>query len=528
VYRSIPKQAAARQSEESAMKSERDEVTETANSGADFTRRDLLQRVGLVIAAAAVPAAENASAQGVAAASDAPAAGHGGEVMDALSAYMNGAREHTLPGDVVEATKQHTLDALAAIVSGSQLLPGRAAIKFARSYGGEKISTVVCSNVLCGPIEAALANAMLAHSDETDDSHAPSDSHPGCSIVPAALAVGERFGVDGTHFLRSVALGYDIGTRVTMTLGVTEFQVGGHASSHTVAGSFGSAAAGASAAGLSAQQMRWVIDYTAQQAAGLTVWQRDTEHIEKAFAFAGMAARNGVTSAMVVQSGWTGVGDVLSGQYNFVHAFSPNANPAGLIDKLGERYEIVRTNFKKWTVGSPIQAPLDALANLQKRHPFSAGQVKQVVVKIAPAEGALVNNREMPDICLQYMVAVMLLDKTASFRSAHDKPRMQDPAVLRERAKVQFVPADELTALLPARVAIVEVTLTDGTRLTERVAAVRGTAQNPMTREEVVDKARDLMEPVLGKESCAKLIDRVLSLDSVKDIRELRPLLQLS
>jgi 2-methylcitrate dehydratase PrpD len=511
------------------MNSGRDGRTEESNGGSSFTRRGLLKRVGLVIAVAAAPSAENASAQPVpAAVADAPTASHGSAVMDELSDYMSAARERPLPAEVVEATKQHTLDTLAAIVSGSQLLPGKAAIKFARSYGGEKISTVACSNVLCGPIEAALANAMLAHSDETDDSHAPSDSHPGCSIVPAALAVGERFGVDGTHFVRSVALGYDIGTRVTMTLGVTEFQVGGHASSHTVAGSFGSAAAGGSAAGLNAQEMRWVIDYTAQQAAGLTVWQRDTEHIEKAFAFAGMPARNGVTSAMVVQSGWTGVEDVLSGPYNFVHAFSPNANPAGLIDKLGERYEVVRTNFKKWTVGSPIQAPLDALTNLQKRRPFNADQVKQVIVKIAPAEGGLVNNREMPDICLQYMVAVMLLDKTASFRSAHDKARMQDPAVLRERAKVQFVPDDELTALLPARVAIVEVTLNDGTKLTERVAAVRGTAQNPMTREEVVDKARDLMEPVLGKEPCAKLIDKVLALDSLKDIRELRPLLQLS
>jgi len=199
-----------------------------------------------------------------------------------------------------------------------------------------------------------------------------------------------------------------------------------------------------------------------------------------------------------------------------------------LIDKLGERYEIVRTNFKKWTVGSPIQAPLDALVNLQKRHPFGADQVTQAVVKIAPSEGALVNNREMPDICLQHLLAVMLLDKTVSFQSAHDKVRMQDPVVLRQRAKVQYVPDDELTALLPARVAIVEVTLTDGSRLTERVSAVRGTAENPMSREEVVDKARGLMEPVLGTEQCSKLIDKVLALDSLKDIRELRPLLQLS
>jgi 2-methylcitrate dehydratase PrpD len=103
---------------------------------------------------------------------------------------------------------------------------------------------------------------------------------------------------------------------------------------------------------------------------------------------------------------------------------------------------------------------------------------------------------------------------------------MQDPAVLRERAKVQLVPDEELEKLIPVRVAIVEVTLTDGTRLTERVEHVRGTPENPMTRVEVVAKARELMAPVLGAAACSSLIERVLALDTVKDVRELRPLLQ--
>jgi 2-methylcitrate dehydratase PrpD len=138
----------------------------------------------------------------------------------------------------------------------------------------------------------------------------------------------------------------------------------------------------------------------------------------------------------------------------------------------------------------------------------------------------LVDNREMPDISMQHMVAVMLVDKTASFKSAHDKPRMQDAAIVRQRAKVTLVRDEALEKLLPSRVAIVDVTLTDGTVLTERVDAVRGTAQNPMTREEVVTKARDLMAPVLDARSAASLIDKVLSMETVKDVRELRPLLQ--
>jgi 2-methylcitrate dehydratase PrpD len=103
---------------------------------------------------------------------------------------------------------------------------------------------------------------------------------------------------------------------------------------------------------------------------------------------------------------------------------------------------------------------------------------------------------------------------------------MQDPAVLAERAKVQLVPDESLEKLIPVRVAIVEVSLNDGTQLSERVDAVRGTPDNPMPREEVMAKARDLMAPVLGAAAGSKLIERLLELDKVKDIRQLRPLLQ--
>jgi len=441
--------------------------------------------------------------------------------MEKLSAYMAEARNWALPDNVVQETNHHILDTIAAMVSGSELAPGRMAIEFARAYGGEKIATVVASRILCGPIEAAFANGMLAHSDETDDDFTTGGAHPGCAVVPAALASAEQFGISGTHFLRAVALGYDIGMRAMMTVGA------GMKETHNLVGTMGATAAAGCAASLNAQQMRWLLDYAAQQAgAGIGAWRRDTEHIEKAFVFGAMGARNGVNAALVVHSGWTGVNDILSGPNNFVESYNPKADPAGMIDKLGERYGVVQTTIKKWTTGGPIQAPLDALENLRKRQPFAADQVKQVVVRAATSAAYTVNNRDMPDICLQHLVAVMLIDKTVSFRAAHDKARMEDPAILRERAKVQLVPDEELEKLIPVRVAIVEVTLTDGTRFTERVEHVRGTPENPMTRDEVVAKARELMSPVLGAATCSKLIERVLALDTVKDIRELRPLLQ--
>jgi len=449
-------------------------------------------------------------------------------IMTRLSTYMSEAAARGLPDGVVEKTKHMIVDTLAAMISGSELPPGRFAINFARAYKGDRIATVVGSNILCGPMEAALANGMLAHSDETDDTHPPSMSHPGCSTIPAALAAGERFNIGGRQFLRAVALGYDIGTRVTATLGRLEYMSDTHRSTHAICGTFAAAAAAGCAANLNTRQMRWLLSYTAQQASGTAAWQRDTDHIEKAFDFAGMPARNGVTSALLVQAGGTGVEDIFSGADNFFDAFQPKNDPAMVIDKLGERYEITRTNIKKWTVGSPIQAPLDALESLMKKNRFQADQVKQIIVRVATNEAKVVDNREIPDICMQHMLAVMLIDTTASFKSAHDLARMKDPEILRQRAKVQLVGDQELERLMPRRVGMVEVTLNNGMRFSERVDNVRGTAENPMPREEVIAKARDLITPVLGAATFHKLIDKVFDIENAKSVLELRPLLQKS
>ena len=504
------------------MKSNRHDFT--AADPPDITRRSLLELAGLAITAAAFPS----SAASAPPARQAKSPQAGGSVMNALSTYMSEAAKHPLPDEVTEKAKQHILDTLAAIISGSNILPGQRALQFARAYGGKEISTVVASNILCGPIEAALTNGVLAHADETDDSHSPSQSHPGCAVIPAALAAGEQFGISGTHFLRAVALGYDIGPRVTMTLGGQQFEAASHRSTHSISPLFGAAAAASCAASLNAQQMRWMLGYTAQQSSGLGAWNRDTEHIQKAFHFGGMTARSGVTSALLVQSGWTGVDDLFSGKDNFFQAYNPRADPSGLIDKLGERYEVARTNIKKWPVGSPIQAALDALEILRKQRPFDAYQVQQIVIRLATDEAAIVNNREIPDICVQHMLAVALLDKTVTFASAHDSARLKDSATMRERAKINLLPDEELERLMPLRVAVLEVTLADGTRLNRRVDNVRGTPENPMTRDEIIAKASDLITPVLGAPKCTNLIGKVFDLEGVTNIRELRSLLQLS
>lgn len=447
--------------------------------------------------------------------------------MNTLSTYMSAARSRALPEDVIEQAKYHLLDSLAAMISGSELPPGQAAQRYVREHAGSGGTiTVVGSALTAPPIDAALANGVMTHADETDDSHNESRSHPGCAVVPAALAAGEAYGIDGTVLLRAVTLGYDIGTRVVMAMGGASFSYESSFATHSIAGTFGAAAAASCAAGLDAKQMRWALDYTAQESSGITAWRRDTDHIEKAFVFAGMPARNGVTAALLVKSGWNGVDDILSGPDNFFAAYAPKAQPDRVIEKLGERYEITQTDIKKWTVGSPIQAPLDAIEAIRGKRDFEADQVKKVTVRLAPSVANVVDNRDIPDICLQHMVAVMLLDKTVSFHAAHDKPRMQDDAILKQRAKVNLVRDEELAKLLPARETVVEVELLDGTQLSERISAVRGTPRNPMTRNEVIAKARDLTAPVLGRDTSTRLIETIFEIEKVTEVRGLRRLLQ--
>ena len=120
--------------------------------------------------------------------------------------------------------------------------------------------------------------------------------------------------------------------------------------------------------------MRWLIDYAAKPSSGIFAWQRDTEHMEEASSSLGCRRAAAPPLHCSFTRAGVGIEDILSGADNFFLAYSPKADPAGLIEKLGERYEVTRTNIKKWRVGSPIQAPLDAMEILLKRHPFQPGR----------------------------------------------------------------------------------------------------------------------------------------------------------
>jgi 2-methylcitrate dehydratase PrpD len=227
-----------------------------------------------------------------------------------------------------------------------------------------------------------------------------------------------------------------------------------------------------------------------------------------------------------VAAGFTGVADALAGENNFFTAFSNDPRPEELAKGLGSRFEIMQATIKKWCVGSPIQGAIDAVTLLMERHGLKAADVETIVLELPDDRAGLVSNRSMPNINVQHLVALTLVEGHMTFESSHDHARMADPAIADLRARIELISNPELTTALPPRQVIMKVRTKAGQEFSHRTHAVKGTPDNPMSRREVVEKSLDLVAPILGKERGEKLIAAIVGIEGIDNVLALRPLLQ--
>ncbi|TDE07451.1 MmgE/PrpD family protein [Jiangella asiatica] len=418
-------------------------------------------------------------------------------------AHLAARREVIDAPDAREATAMHLLDTLAAVVSGRVMPVGRTASRWLAARRAAGRCSAVGEEAGVHPEEASFVNAICAHADESDDSHEPSRSHPGASIVPTAIAVGEHLGSGGRQVVEAIALGYEACALMNwMTWSTAAQRRRAHGSTHAMGGLWGSAVAAAALHGFDPEQQRSLIAYTAQQAGGLGTWLRDEHHVEKAFVFAGMPAWNAVRAAELVAAGWPGVRDTFDGEITFFTATGRGVEESALERSAASPPIVVETNIKKYCVGSPAQAAVQAAEELR------AGGVEPAEVRAVrchlPADLArIVDQRDMADINVQYLVARTLVDGTCTFAAAHDPLGARIPVVagLLERTTL-IADAD----MEPIRQARLEIDLADGTTREATVFPVRGTKDDPMTRAEVEHKADDLMALALPPAARQELI----------------------
>jgi 2-methylcitrate dehydratase PrpD len=413
--------------------------------------------------------------------------------------YIFAAPQQKLPEKTEAKTRLHLLDTLVAIISGMTLPPGAVASGFVQSLPSKPSCTLIGSSRRAGVFEAALVNGMLAHADETDDSHLAGRFHPGCAVVPAAIAAAEINNASSEVLLRAIALGYDIGARCNMALNVRDPSKAKF-STHCFGGLFGAAASSSACLNLNRKEINSLMSFTVQQASGLPYWNRDPDHIEKAFVFGGKGARDGLYSAFFAKSKMTSPPNPLTGERGLFACFAEDPQPKKLVDWLGDVFEIDNASIKKWCVGSPIQSVLDALEILISEHAIDPAGIEKVSLTMPSDRIHIIDDASMPTVCLQHLVALMILRGDCTFSEAHDESLMTNSEILKIRGKIEIIKSDDLVSARPERQSIINIKLSGGKELKHHAKVVHGTPQRPMTEEDVAKKATSILGSVSSKD----------------------------
>lgn len=429
-----------------------------------------------------------------------------------LASFLAGCVGCGVPDAVIEKAKHHIVDTFAAMISGAKLDVGVRALAAASAFEGRPEASVVGHRDGLPAYAAAMINAMLAHADETDDSHEMAKFHPGCSIVPTAWAIAQRDGRSGLDIIRSVAAGYDIGARVLEAIGPMAMHHSGH-STHACGSLFGAGAAASVLMGFDEVHARRLMSYLVHELSGLVCWLEDRDHVQKAYIFGGMSAKNAIMAAVLARCGWTVVDDAMVGANRLFEVYGRSTG-RGLDAPFALGEEILRSNIKKWCVGSPIQAALDSLEALSLEAPVDTHAIERVTIELPSFEAPVVDNRDMPNINLQHLAAVFLIEGELSFEAAHDLARFRNPGIKALRDKIALVASEALQAE-GGRQAIVTLRDTSGGVRQHWTRHVRGTWGNPMPKSEVDAKARDLIGPVLGSERTSRLLSSLWRLEKI-------------
>jgi 2-methylcitrate dehydratase PrpD len=434
-----------------------------------------------------------------------------------LAEYVAAVPAMSLPSQVVDKTKCHILNTVACMVAGTQLKPGQSALRLLDGRSPDGATPIIGTGLKTSPELAAFINGMTARAGESDDVHARSRTHPGASIVPAALAMAHSRRATGKLLVDAVCAGYDVGCRIPPALGVAQLEDRGFGP-QSIGQLWGASVAAAVLAGIGQEALRYLFSYTAQQCGGMQSWYYDKEHVEQSFFMGGMPARDGYWAAWMTAQGFTANPDVFSGRYNFLDTFSDRPLPDEVLDRLGERYEIMETNLKRWHFGSPSHASLEALLHIRGEHGLTADDIEHVVAEVPSRDGVIGLGRNSPTINFHYLMAIAMLEGGVSYEASLDFARMQTPDIKELMGRIEMKLSDALQKEMPNRTAIVHVTTRDRRTYTKHVNAVLGTPVNPMASAQHDEVCMELMEPVLGKAGAQNLVAAVHAIDQMDNL----------
>jgi len=452
------------------------------------------------------------------------------EWSDPLGDYIFNSQKDTIGEDIRELGRRHILDTLAAIVACRDLEPSKLARKFVLQHSSPSGSApILGTRDRCALLDAILASGMTAHAAEINDFCPSAFVQPGAAIIPATLCLGENRNISGETFLRSVIVGYEIACRLPKALGIRNLYTAVLAN-HSIGPIFGSAAAIASLVQLPRDRIIHMFSYCVQQASGSWQWLRDVDHIEKAFTFGGMPARRGTEAALFAEVGFTGIGDPFQGEPGWLNStifkgVSSDFNPNYLTEDLGKRFELPLVGYKKYPVGGPTQPVIELMLNLiteVDRH-----RVQKIRIEM-PGRVDAFASAQMPALNLPYLCSIILADGKLDFVSAQSRERFLNDRKIRQfMANVDVIhdPAQEASPRVES--ARVILTLDDGMKVEKYLHHVKGFPEHPFDRQDVEDKALDLMTPFLRSTRSRELCHTIWQIEKLSSVRKIVKLISV-
>jgi aconitate decarboxylase len=452
-----------------------------------------------------------------------------------IAEFVSGLRYENIPAEVRERLKLLILDALGCAIYGAHLEWCRILRETLEQLDKTRDTSIWGTDRRLSSVHAALVNGTQVQSFELDDVHREGILHVGAVALPALIAVAQTHTqLSGRDFVTAAVAGYEIGPRVGLCMGPEHIGQGWH--SGATVGVFSAAAAAARGLALDTETTVHALGVAGTQSSGLMAAQYGAM-VKRMHA--GRAAQSGLYAALLAERGFTGIVDVFEAPYGgFCTTFSRSQDRfdlTALTAGLGERYETMRVSLKFYACVGSNHTTLDALADIRKRHPFTAADIERIVVH---ASQVTVDHAGWPyrpegltaaQLNLPFCAATLILAGDA-FVDEFTPDCVNDRARIELARRVQVIHDSSITARGAAHRhhVRVEVYLRDGSVERETRDAPRGSEQRFADTAQIVEKFRKLTRAVMAEDRQNALIDAVLRLDELPDSRAMIDLLSFS
>ncbi|MGH8783093.1 MmgE/PrpD family protein [Paraburkholderia sp.] len=413
----------------------------------------------------------------------------------ALATFAAELRFDAIPSHVVERTVNLYVDWLGSTLAGKGARPVESIARFARAAGTGAttgLAEVLIDRTRATPYFAAMVNAAASHFVEQDDVHNGSVFHPAAVVFPVALALAQATRASGREFIAAAVAGYEVGIRIGEFLGRSHYKV-----FHTT-GTVGTVAAAATAGrllGLAPDRMLDAFGSAGTQASGLWEFLRDAADSKQLHT--AMAAANGLMAATLAADGFKGATHILEGAQGMAAGMSTDADPARLVDRLGERWATVETSFKYHAACRHTHPAADALLAVLVEHALDAHDIVSVTARVHQGALDVLGPVQTPSTVHQAkfnMGTVLGLVAYRGRAGVNDFERDFSAAdIVAFRDKVTMTLDDEVDRAYPVRwIGKVSVLTRDGRELHGRVDEPKGDPGNTLSRGEIDAKFRQL------------------------------------